>query len=75
MRSPRHSTPFHQSPVFKGIRQFNSRIDEELATTFAVNELEDERNYVCPHCGSMLWKEERARASIAVVTVNMPYTN
>ncbi|CAN0360939.1 unnamed protein product, partial [Ectocarpus sp. 6 AP-2014] len=36
-------------------------IDEELVTTFAYNDLEHERNYVCPHCGSMLWKEERAK--------------
>lgn len=61
MRSPRHPTPFHQSPVFKGIRQFNSPIDEQPVTTFAYNDLEHHRNYVCPHCPSRLWKDERAR--------------
>ena len=61
MRSPRHPTPFHQSPVFKGIRQFNSPIDEQPVTTFAYNDLEHHCNYVCPHCQSRLWKEERAR--------------
>ena len=50
MRSPRHPTPFHQSPVFKGIRQFNSTIDEQPVTTFAYNDLDHHRNYVCPHC-------------------------
>lgn len=56
MRSPRHSTPFHQSPVFKGIRPFNSPIDEELLTTFAYNDLQDEHNFTCSHCGSLLRK-------------------
>lgn len=74
MRSPRHPTPFHQSPVFKGIRPFNSPIDEELVTTFAYNDLEDLRNYVCPHCGSMLWKEGQ-NASVVALTANMLFTN
>lgn len=59
MRTPRHNTPFHQEPVFKGIREFNSPIDEDLVTTFLYNDLTDERNHVCRHCESRLWKEEK----------------
>lgn len=47
MRSPRHPTSFHQNPVFKGIRPFNTPIDEEVVNTFSYSDLDDERNYVC----------------------------
>lgn len=61
MRSPRHPSLFRQDPVFKGIRVFNSPINETIVPTFAYNDLDHDRNYVCPHCGSQLWKEERAK--------------
>lgn len=61
MRSPRHPSPFHQDPVFKGIRVFNSPIDETVVPTFEYNDLDHDRNYVCPHCDSHLWKEERTK--------------
>lgn len=61
MRSPRHPTHFNQEPIFKGIRPFNSAINEDVATTFSYNDLEHTSNYVCPHCQSNLWKEERAK--------------
>ena len=44
-----------------GIMDFNSPSDSLPSTpyTFLYSDLNHEENYVCPHCCSMLWKEEK----------------
>lgn len=75
MRSPRHSTPFHQSPVFKGIRQFNSPIDEEVVTTFAYNDLKTNATMCVLIVNLCCGKRKELDDSVAAVTVKMRYTN
>ena len=44
-----------------GIQEFNSAAASFPSTPYMFNypNLHNELNYVCPHCNSMLWKEER----------------
>ena len=44
-----------------GIREFNPAAASFPSTPYMFNypNLHNELNYVCPHCNSMLWKEER----------------
>ena len=44
-----------------GIQEFNSAAASFPSTPYMFNypNVHHELNYVCPHCNSMLWKEER----------------
>ena len=64
MRAPRHPTlppPASNAPLIspKGIQEFNSMTHIPDSNIFENTVLTHEDNYVCPHCGAMLWKEER----------------
>ena len=55
------STSFPSTPSPHGNKEFNSASTSFPSTpyTFQYPDLHDEHNYVCPHCNSRLWKEER----------------
>lgn len=52
----------HNQPIRRGVQDFNSPdIDFPLDSyELQHTSLLDENNYRCPHCNSVLWKEERA---------------
>ena len=54
-----------------GIQELNSAAASFPSTPYMFNypNLHHELNYVCPHCNSMLWKEERKRCNDLKYTI------